>query len=188
MPPNRSRPGRQSALIASSQLVPSSSWNSEASKPCACSAHRVGPGPVDVGRGDQVVLRVPVAAGEAGHVAVDQVEQAVDIGQVGCPDAVGVAAAAQVEQAPLGDDAAERAPVHQVAGVVHAHARVPLEGRGGQVVVVADPQDRRVGWKPRRTGLRIDRAAVATSAMSVDISVSLRARPFRYCSGNMASD
>ena len=106
--------------------------------------HRLGPGAGDVGRGDQEVLRVPVAAGEAGHVAVDEVELAVVVGQVGCPDPVGVAAAAQVEQAAVGDDPAQLSPVHEVARVVQAHARVPLEGRGGQVVVVADAQDRRI--------------------------------------------
>jgi hypothetical protein len=36
MPAKASRPGRQSALIDSIQVAPSSSWKNDGSKPCPC--------------------------------------------------------------------------------------------------------------------------------------------------------
>ena len=110
--------------------------------------HRIRPGAGDVLGGDQEVLRVPVAAGKAGDVAVDEMELAVVVRQVGRPHPVGVAAASQVEQAAVGDDPTQGAPVHEITRMVHTHARIPLEGRGGQVVVVPDTQDRRVRVEP----------------------------------------
>ena len=113
-------------------------------------ADRIGPRPVDGLGGDDVVLRIPVAAREAAHVGVDEVEAPVDVRQVGRPHAAGVADSGQVEEPPLGDGAAQRAPVHQVARVVQAHARIPLEGRRGEVVVLAHAEDRGVGVEARQ--------------------------------------
>src|SRR6185369_5423196 len=99
----------------------------------------------NVGRGGQVVLRIPVAAGEARHVGVEEVERSVHVGQVGGPHSAGVVGAGEVEQPTLGEHAPERSPVHEVGGVVQPHTGVPLERRRRDVVVGAHPQDRRVG-------------------------------------------
>jgi len=122
-------------------------------EPAPVQFHRIGPGAGDVLGGDQEVLRIPVAAGEAGHIAVDEVELTVVVRQVWRPHPVGVAASAQIEQAPVGDDPTQAAPVHQITRVVHEDARIPLEGRRGQVVVVADAQDRRVRVEPGEDGI-----------------------------------
>ena len=65
--------------------------------------------------------------------------------EAGGPDAAAVGVAAHVELGGAVERARDEAPVHQVAGVVDLHARVPLEGRGGDVVIVSDAADRRVG-------------------------------------------
>jgi hypothetical protein len=49
MPANLFRPGRQSATIDSIQVLPSSPWNSDASKPRPCSFTGSDQGPVGEG-------------------------------------------------------------------------------------------------------------------------------------------
>jgi hypothetical protein len=49
MPAKRSRPGRQSAIIDSIHVEPSSSWNSDASKPRPCSTTGSDHGPSGLG-------------------------------------------------------------------------------------------------------------------------------------------
>ena len=63
------------------------------------------------------------------------------MGEAGRPDAAAVGIAAHVELALAGERAGDQLPVGEVAGMMDLHAREPLEGRGGDVIVVADAQD-----------------------------------------------
>ena len=99
MPANRLRPGRWSHSMLSRYLRPSSSWNSEGSKPLLFKIDRIGPLAVDLPAGHEVVVEVAqrraggAADGRAAvalDVGVDQIEQAVVVGQAGRPDAARV--------------------------------------------------------------------------------------------------
>ena len=105
---------------------------------------RVRPWTFDGRRGDDVVVHVLEVAVEPLDVGVDQPEQAVGKGQARRPDAAGIGIAAHVELAGAIERPLDQAPVHQVARVVDLDAGIPLEGRGGDVVVVADAADRRI--------------------------------------------
>ena len=121
----------------------------------AVHVHRIGPRPVDARADDQVIMEIAqrgAAAGAAGRraaialdIGVDQPEQAVRIRQARRPHAAGIGRAAHVQLAGAIERPAGQAPVDQVARVVDLHPRIPFEGGGGDVVVVADPHDGRVG-------------------------------------------
>ena len=120
----------------------------------AVQVHRVGPVAVDGIAGDDVVVKVAERgaggprlrrAAIALHVGVDEIERSVRVRQARRPDAAGVGIAAHVELARAAERAREQAPVHEIAGVVNLDARIPLEGRGRDVVVVADTDDRGIG-------------------------------------------
>ena len=139
----------------------------------------IGPLAVDGGAGDEVV--VEIAEGRAGgaadgraavafHVGVDEPEQAVGVGEARGPDAAGVRIADQVQLAGAGERAREEAPVDEVARMVDLHAGEPLEGRGGDVVVVADADDGRIGVEAGEDGIADHRAgnqAVAAARRAV---------------------
>ncbi len=115
---------------------------------------RIGPFAVDLGRGHEVVVEIAQAraagaadrgAAVAFHVGINQPKLAIGMGQARRPHAAGIRIAAHVELAGTHQRPRQQAPVLQVARMVDLHARKPFEGRGRNVVVVADAHDRRIG-------------------------------------------
>ncbi|CAI8364346.1 MAG: Uncharacterised protein [Rhodospirillaceae bacterium] len=97
-----------------------------------------GPRTVDRGRGGQVVGRILVVAVKAADVCVDQPEQAVGVTQRRRPDPAAVGIAAHVQLVGAAEWSADKRPVFEVARMVNLHARVPFEGRGREVEILAD--------------------------------------------------
>jgi hypothetical protein len=121
-------------------------------EPAAVEEDGIRPVAVDAGAGDEVVVEVaqrgPGGAADRGatvalDVRVDEVEKAVRVGEAGRPHTAGVRVAAHVELARARQGPGQETPVQQVARVVDLDSGEPLEGRGGDVVVVADAHDRR---------------------------------------------
>ena len=110
----------------------------------------LGPGAVDAGGAGDVVVRVLEGAVLALDVGVDEPEAVAVVGQARRPHAAAVRVAAHVEQALAVEGPLRQRPVGQVARVVDLHAGVPLEGRHGDVVVVAHAEDGRVGVEARQ--------------------------------------
>ena len=106
---------------------------------------RVGPGTLDRRRGDDVIVSVLEGAAEALDVGVDQPKPAVGVGEARRPDTAGIGVAAHVELCGAIERTGDEPPVHEIARVMDLDAGIPLEGRGRDVIVVADPADRRVG-------------------------------------------
>ena len=124
----------------------------------AVQVHRVGPVAVDRRRRDEIVVKVPqrgarrarrCRAAVALHVGVNQMKQAIGVGQARRPDAAGVGIAQHVQLAGAAERPRQQPPVDEVARVMDLDPRIPLEGRRGDVVVVADANDR---------GIRIEAA------------------------------
>ena len=124
---------------------------------------------VDSRAGHQVVVRVPQGGARAAalcgasvtfDVGVDQVEEAVGVAEARRPDAAGIRVAEHVELAGASERAGQQAPMDQVARVVDLHSRIPFEGRGGDVVVVADADDRRVGIETGKDRVADSRSCV----------------------------
>lgn len=125
----------------------------------------IGPRAVDARAGDQVIMEV-AQGGAAGRTAgggaavaldvgIDQPEQAVRMGQARRPHAAGIRRAQHVELAGARERTAQQAPVDQVARVVDLHARIPLEGRRGDVIVAPTRTMEGSGLKPGRMGFWI---------------------------------
>ena len=119
----------------------------------AVQIHRVGPVAIDALAGDEIVVEVAQrrarrAGGRRAAVAldvgVDQMKEAVGIRQARRPDAAGVGIAAHVELTGAVERPCDETPVDEIARVVNLHAGEPLECRRGNVVVVADADDRRI--------------------------------------------
>ena len=120
----------------------------------AVEIHRIGPVAIDRGTRDEIVVEVAQRcarctahrrASVALHVGIDQVEQTVVVRQTRRPDAAGIGIAEHVELARPPQRTRQQTPVHQIARVKNLHARIPLERRGRDVVVIADPHDGGVG-------------------------------------------
>ena len=118
----------------------------------AVQIYRVGPVAVDAPARHQIVVEVAQrrarGAGCRGpavalDVGVDQMKEAAGMCQARRPDAAGVGVAAHVELTGAAEGPGDEAPVDEIAGVVNLHAREPLERRGRNVIVLADPDDRR---------------------------------------------
>ena len=123
---------------------------------------RVGPRALDRRRGDDVIVSVLEVAVEAFHVGVDEPEPAVGVRQAGRPDPAGIGIAAHVELRRAIERTLDEAPVHEIARVMDLDARIPLEGGGRDVIVLADPADRRVGIEARQDRIA-DRGHLASS-------------------------
>jgi len=52
-----------------------------------------------------------------------------------------------------GQRSAYQVPIGQILGMVNLHARIPLKGRCGDVVVIANTEDRRVWVEPGQDGV-----------------------------------
>ena len=111
---------------------------------------RVRPRPLDRRRGDDVIVRVLEVAVEAFDVGVDEPEFAVGVGEAGRPDAAGIRLAPQIELRRALERAPHEPPIDEIARVMDLHARKPLEGRRGDVIVVAHAADRRVRIEARQ--------------------------------------
>src|SRR5262249_20767278 len=105
------------------------------------------------GRGDDVVVGVLERAVLALDVGVDEPEFFAVVAEARGPDAAGVRVAAHVELALAGQRAGDEVPVGEIARVVNLHTGERLEGRGGDVVVVADAEDRGVGVEAGEDGV-----------------------------------
>ena len=114
---------------------------------------RVGPGPFDRGRGDEVVMRVLERAVLALHVGVDEEELLAVMAEAGRPHPARIRIAAHVELRFAAQRPGHQLPVGEIPGVMDLHPRVPLEGGGGDVIVVPDAQDRRVGVEAGEDGV-----------------------------------
>ena len=122
----------------------------------------IGPIAVNARAGDEVIVKIAqrsaarAADGRAAiafHVGVNQPEQAVRVRQARRPDAAGIGIAQHVELAGAIERAREQSPVDEVARMMNLHAGKPLEGRGGDVVIVADADDGRVGIEAGEDGI-----------------------------------
>ena len=114
---------------------------------------RIGPVAVDGVAGDDVIVRVLEGAVQPFDIRVDQPEFPVGVGQAGCPDAAAVGVAAHVQLGSTSQGPGHKRPVHQIAGVVDLHARIPLEGRGGDVVVLPHTAEAGVGIEAADYGI-----------------------------------
>ena len=114
---------------------------------------RIGPVAVDGVAGDDVIVRVLEGAVQPFDIRVDQPEFPVGVGQAGCPDAAAVGVAAHVQLGSTSQGPGHKRPVHQIAGVVDLHARIPLEGRGGDVVILPHTAEAWVGIKAAQDGI-----------------------------------
>src|SRR5690606_14136254 len=117
----------------------------------------LGPGTFDARcRNEEVAYGVD-AADPATHVGVDQVEQPIRITQRARPDAAGVRPAAQIELRVASERARHDAPMLEISRMRDLHARKPFERRGGDVVVVLDANNRRIGIESGQHGV-LDRS------------------------------
>ena len=114
---------------------------------------RIAPGPLDAVGPDDVIMRVLERAVLALDVGIDQPEFFAVMAEAGRPDAAAVGIAAHVELALARQRPGQQRPVGKVLAVMDLHAGEPFEGRGGDVIVLAHPQDRRVGVEAGQDGI-----------------------------------
>ena len=124
----------------------------------------IGPFAVDARAGDEIIVEVAQRraaraadrrAAVAFHVGVNQPEQSVGVREARRPDAAGIGIAEHVELAGAIQRAREQPPVDEIARMMNLHARKPFKGRGGDVIIVADADDGRVGIEAGRMGFWI---------------------------------
>ena len=106
-------------------------------EPAVAHRDRLAPWPLNGRRGDEEVAAIFPRRIDNLHVGIEQPEFAVGVAQARRPDTAGVRVALHVQHRHTVQRRADQRPVFQVAGVIDAHAREPLEGRGGDVVVLA---------------------------------------------------
>ena len=159
MPANRLRPGPVVPQHVEQVLPAVIVVEQRGVEAAAVQIDRIGPLAVDLRAGHQVVVEVAqrragsAADGRAAvalDVGVDEIEQAVGVGQAGRPDAARVGIAEHVQLARASQRPRQQPPVHEIARVMDLHAGVPLEGRRRDVVVVADAHDGRIGIEARQ--------------------------------------
>ena len=115
--------------------------------------HRLRPGAMDVLRRHQVVLRVVHIAVKGFHYGVHQIEDTIVICQAGRPYPLGGPHAPKVHLGHAGEGVSYQAPVDKVPGMVNAHARPPLEGGRGDIVVCSCPDDGRIRVESPQDGV-----------------------------------
>ena len=106
-------------------------------KPAVAHRDRLAPRSFDGRRSDEEVAAIFPRRVDNLHVGIEQPEFAVSVAQARRPDAAGVRVALHVQHRHAVQRGADQRPVFQVTGVVDAHAGEPLEGRSGDVVVLA---------------------------------------------------
>ena len=80
-------------------------------------------------------------------------EGSVPVGEARRPDPTGVGVPAQVELARAGEGLGRVAPMDQIAGGVDPDPGPPLEGGGGEEIVLPDAQERRIGVESGEDGV-----------------------------------
>src|SRR5437867_3451165 len=124
----------------------------------AVEINRIGPVTVDAWAGDEVVVEVAhrgparsgdTAAAETFYVRVNEPEQSVGVAETWSPDAARVRVTEHVKLAGAIQRTGEEPPVYEIARMMHLHPGKPLEGGGGDVVIVADAHDGWVGIEAR---------------------------------------
>ena len=121
----------------------------------ACSVQQDGPRPGAfnlLGGGEVVVAVFPHAIYYL-DIRVDEPELAVSVGKVRRPDAAGVGIALHVQELGGVQGVGHQMPVHEVLGMMYLHAGEPLEGGGGDIVVIASPDDAGVGVEAFEDGV-----------------------------------
>ncbi|NLS25221.1 hypothetical protein S2M10_01840 [Sphingomonas sp. S2M10] len=138
-------------------------------EPARIEVDRIGPLPVDRLAGDEIVVEVAQRrargaahrrAAIALHIGVEQVEAGAVMRQARRPYAAAVRIAAHVELRGADQRPDDQRPVGEVAAVVDLHAGEPFEGRGRDIIVVADAADRRIGVEAGKDRIADHRGAL----------------------------
>jgi hypothetical protein len=98
-------------------------------------------------------VRVLEGAVLALDVGIDQPELFAVMGQARRPDAAAIGIAAHVELGFTVQRTGDELPVGEIPGVMDLDAGEPFKGRGGDIIIVADPQDGRVRIEARENGI-----------------------------------
>ncbi|VTM87588.1 Uncharacterised protein [Raoultella ornithinolytica] len=98
---------------------------------------RFTPRPLNRGGGDQIVATVFPRRVDDFHIGIQQPEQPVGVAQTRRPDPAGVGVAFHIQHRHAIQRRAHQRPVFQIPRVVNPHSRKPLEGGGGDVVILA---------------------------------------------------
>ncbi len=143
----------------------------------AVEVNGIGPVAVDVCARHQIVVEIAErCTGRAAdrrpavalHVGVDEIEAPVGVGETRRPDAARIRVAQHIQLAGAPERTGEEPPVHEIARVMDLHARKPLERGGGDVIVVADADDRRIGVEAAKDRITDDVAHARTSVQRID--------------------
>ena len=128
---------------------------------------RLAPRTPDILRRDQEVVDVEVVGRRAQDQRVGQIEQLLRlaVGQAGRPDALMGRQPTQVVLRPA-QPVSDQRPVCEVGRMEQPDAGLPHHGRGCEVVVLADPDDGRVGVEAPQHGI-VDHREMWTEARHV---------------------
>ncbi len=110
--------------------------------------YRIGPRPGRVLGGDDEIA-------PAAHAGIDDVIQAVVIGNVRRVNAVGYLAAGKIELPRPVDGIGDLRPTDQIPRMENRQAGEMGKGRIDQIIVLVDPKDRRVGVIPRQNRVAV---------------------------------
>ena len=111
--------------------------------------NRIRPWALNFRRGDDVVVSVLERAVFASHIGEDKPEFLPIVRKARCPNATAVGLATHVKLGLAIERPDGKVPVGQIFRMVYLNSGIPFEGRGGNVVVLSDPEDRRVGIEAR---------------------------------------
>ena len=153
--------------------------------------NRLAPRAFDFVGGDEIIRRVHHhAAHVMMDIGVNEPEFSVRMRQARRPDAAGILAAAHVELRHTVERAAKQPPVRQIARVMDLHAGKPLKGGGGNVIIVPDAADGRVGIKTGENWILDVRACIISfrrRCWSRSRFTSKMVSPARLCFGGGVS-
>ena len=82
------------------------------------------------------------------YIGVNEPELAIGIGKVRCPDAAGIRIAFHIQKFRGGKGVGNEVPMHQILGMMNLHTGEPLKGGGGNIVVIACPDNAGVRVEP----------------------------------------
>lgn len=75
------------------------------------------------------------------------------MGQTRGPNSTRVRVSAHVELGLARQRPTDEVPIRKIRRVMDLHAREPLKGRGRNVIIIPDAEDRRVGVEARENGV-----------------------------------